>query len=106
MSETNHFVENKSSRRRFFQTAAAIGASAAAASYLTSSASADPPNPFPNLRGRNVNEKIFNFALTLEYLESDLYRQALNVASGQNVDAPLADSPDRYRLKISPGGLS
>ena len=48
----------------------------------------DPTN-FPGLAGRNINEVALNFALTLEILEADLYRQALNAASGRALTAAL-----------------
>lgn len=58
------------------------------------------------LPGNNDNEKVLNFALTLEFLEADLYRQALNLATGRALDTPLASSPSAYpALTISNGGL-
>ena len=49
---------------------------------------------------------MLNFALTLEILESDLYRQALNYASGLPRDYALNVNPKVYQLKVSGGGLS
>lgn len=60
---------------------------------------------FPGILGRNINEAVLNFALTLEILEADLYRQALNKASGKPLDAPLG-AESSYTLRISPGALS
>lgn len=48
----------------------------------------DPTN-FPGVKGRNINEVVLNYALSLEILEADLYRQALNAASGRALTAPL-----------------
>lgn len=65
---------------------------------------ADPVN-FPGIRGRTIDEVVFNFALTLEYLEADLYRQGLNLASGRALTAPLEASPANYTLTVGDGGL-
>ena len=59
--------------------------SAPAATRLTTFA--DPAN-FPGVPGQNENLVVLNFALTLETLEADLYRQALNVAAGQPSPRP------------------
>jgi len=48
----------------------------------------DPVN-FPGIVGRSIDEVVLNYALTLEILEADLYRQALNLASGRSLSAPL-----------------
>ncbi len=64
----------------------------------------DPRN-FPNIVGRNINEVVLNFALTLEILEADVYRQALNVASGLPIDAPLK-SNGSYQLRVPAGALN
>ena len=60
---------------------------------------------FPNIPGGSADEVVLNFALTLEILEADLYRQALNIASGRDANNALASSPDEYALKI-PSGLT
>jgi hypothetical protein len=65
------------------------------------------PPTFPDIPGRNINEQTLNFALTLEILEADLYRQALNVASGLSItDALRSSSSDIYKLRIPPGAFS
>lgn len=52
---------------------------------------------FPvKLPGRNTNEQVLNFALTLEILEADLYRQALNIAVGLDPATPLKASTSAY----------
>jgi len=61
---------------------------------------------FPGISGSNINEVVLNFALALEILEADLYRQALNKASGRALNAPLEGTPGSYSLRISPGSLS
>ena len=67
---------------------------------------ADPTN-FPGVPGTNENIVVLNFALTLETLEADLYRQALNVAAGQPIAAPLpAGNANAYSLTASPGSLT
>lgn len=65
---------------------------------------ADPTN-FPGVRGRTIDEVVFNFALSLEFLEADLYRQALNLASGRALTAPLDATPAAYTLTVPDGGL-
>ena len=66
---------------------------------------ADQAN-FPNIPGVNENIVVLNFALTLEILEADLYRQALNIAAGQPITAPLPASASAYTLTVSPGTLT
>jgi hypothetical protein len=66
---------------------------------------------FPGILGRNANEVVLNYALTLENLEADLYRQALNAATGRDLTAPLEATPSgsstgNYALRVGTGGLS
>ena len=62
---------------------------------------------FPvRLPGNNQNEQVLNFALTLEILEADLYRQALNIASGKAITSPLSNSPSDYTLNVGAGGIN
>ncbi len=71
----------------------------------------DPTN-FPGVVGRNYNEVVLNYALTLEILEADLYRQALNLASGRSASAlldsttPASGSTGNYTLQVSPGSIA
>lgn len=112
----------KSSRRGFLTTLAIAGAGivalpAFAGNGLTPPSSTPPANgqagvptdgntQFAAVPGRNINEKILNFALTLEILEADLYRQALNFASGKTLTSALDPNSANYTRKISGGGLS
>jgi hypothetical protein len=66
----------------------------------------DGATQFAAIPGSTINEKVLNFALTLEILESDLYRQALNLASGLPQDYALNVNPQVYSLKVGGGGLS
>jgi hypothetical protein len=66
----------------------------------------DGATQFSGVPGSTINEQVLNFALTLEILESDLYRQALNLASGLPLDNALNVNPNVYSLKVSGGGLN
>ncbi|MDQ2799848.1 MAG: ferritin-like domain-containing protein, partial [Armatimonadota bacterium] len=48
---------------------------------------------------------VLNYALTLEILEADLYRQALNLAAGKDIGTALPDDTSAYTLSVDPGGL-
>jgi hypothetical protein len=71
----------------------------------------DPTN-FPGIVGRSEDEVVLNYALTLETLEADLYRQALNIASGRSItdalDAtvPASGSTGGYTQKVGNGSIS
>ena len=71
----------------------------------------DPVN-FPGILGRTMDEVVLNYALTLEILEADLYRQALNLASGRALTAPLdatappSGSTGAYTQKVGNGVIS
>ncbi len=112
---------NLSTRRRVLGLAAAAGLGAAALAIfgVPTIAFANDEDPedvmpgdknaadaFPGIPGRNINEVVLNFALTLENLEADLYRQALNLASGRPLTSPLSGNPSVYKRKASGGGLS
>lgn len=66
---------------------------------------------FPNVVGRSANEVVLNYALTLKIAEADLYRQALNRASGRTLTValdttlPKANATGDYKLTLSAGGL-
>lgn len=71
----------------------------------------DPVN-FPGIVGRNENEVVLNYALTLEILEADLYRQALNKASGRAATAaldptsPASGLTGSYSLTVGNGAIA
>jgi hypothetical protein len=66
----------------------------------------DGDKQFARIPGKSINEKVLNFALTLEILEADLYRQALNLASRLPRDYALNVNPKVYSQKVGGGGLS
>ena len=108
---------DETGRRIFLGRMAAVGLGAAALTLFTASPAratgrqlldivTTPDNEnFPGIPGRNKNEKVLNYALTLETLEADLYRQALNLAAGKDISTPLPDDVSDYSLSISSGGL-
>ncbi len=66
---------------------------------------ADQAN-FPGIPGASEDVVVLNYALTLETLEADLYRQALNIAAGKDVNTPLpADGGANYTQAVGNGGL-
>ena len=118
---TQQVTDAISERRRFLAAAGAAGISLAAVPWLVESAHAgeegnfperDPAagpvsfaqirRDFPGIPGGSANEVVLNFALTLEILEADLYRQALNAASGKALSAALGDESD-YALTVHSG---
>jgi hypothetical protein len=90
---------------KMFSPAKAFAAAPAAPTGLTGGPT-DGATQFAGIPGNSINEKVLNFALTLEYLESDLYRQALNLASGLPRDYALNVNPAVYSLKIAGGNLT
>ena len=133
MVNFDELMKNPVSRRAFLTRMSAAGLGAAAASLLagcggssdnkfpslatptptpTPTTGFDPIN-FPGIPGRSEDEVVLNYALTLENLEADLYRQALNIASGQSITAPLRSGlpsgptgTNGYTLAISAGGIA
>lgn len=59
----------------------------------------------PGIRGKNKTIQVLNYALTLETLEADIYRQALNTAAGKPLDTPLPEDVSDYKLAVDPGFL-
>ncbi len=107
------------SRRKLMRLAATAGVSLAAMKLINPAVAfgagtppADTGGPtdgatqFAAVPGNSINEKVLNFALTLEILEADLYRQALNLASGKSLDTPLDPIARKYTLAVPGGGLS
>jgi hypothetical protein len=60
---------------------------------------------FPGIVGSSINFVVLNYALALETLEADLYRQALNVAAGLPIGTALKASTN-YSLKVAAGGIN
>lgn len=126
MTDVDKILQNPVTRRAFLARMGAAGLGAAATGLLlagcggsshnlvsapTGSSSntlfADQPH-FPGIPGATENTVVLNFALTLETLEADLYRQAINVAAGkpQNTPAPANDDYSGYSLAVSGGSLN
>ena len=117
MLDFQELCRNTSSRRAFLARMAAAGLGAAALGLFDArSAQATgkklldtvttPDNEhFPGIPGRTMNERVLNYALTLETLEADLYRQALNLASGKDIGTPLPEDVSGYTLSIPTGYL-
>ncbi|MDX1933156.1 MAG: ferritin-like domain-containing protein [Capsulimonadales bacterium] len=122
MNSFEELMRSPLQRRAFLTRMTAAGLGSAAVALLSGCGSrsgtlypspfTDPTN-FPGIPGRNADETVLNYALTLEILEADLYRQALNLASGRSVgtalDPTLPAGPTgtgSYRLAVSPGGIA
>ena len=103
---------NPTSRRAFLKTMGAAGLGLAAISLLDGCGGGNDNNntgtfPLQTLPGNTNDQKILNYALTLEFLEADLYRQALNIAAGvANPSTAALTQPSDYTLKIDAGGLN
>jgi hypothetical protein len=93
VNELEKVFHDSVSRRAFLTRMSAAGLGGAAMALLAgcgtgggskplSSGSLFDPTNFPGIPGRSADEVVLNYALTLEILEADLYRQALNIAAG------------------------
>lgn len=125
MTESPDFLRDAVSRRTFLARMTAAGLGTAAAVLIAgcggssggggNSAGYNPPgltvfydkSNFPGIPGADENTVVLNFALTLETLEADLYRQALNLASGKALTTPLPMDVSGYTLSgaFPNGGL-
>jgi hypothetical protein len=115
MREIERLFPDEVNRRAFMARMAAAGLGAAAMGCLARPARAaeeiqgglivPDPQDLPGIPGADREGAVLNYALTLELLESDLYRQALNHASGRDLRAPLEHSGSAYELRINPGKL-
>lgn len=128
MVETPELLRDPVSWRAFLARMSAAGLGTAAAALIAgcggSSNNANhndisnppPTNPglttfadqanFPGIPGQNENIVVLNYALTLETLEADLYRQALNIAAGQPLSTPLpSDGGASYTQAVGNGSL-
>ncbi len=120
---TDDFLRDPVSRRTFLARMTAAGLGTAAAALLAGCGSggnnggSTTPSPtglttfadqanFPGIPGANINLVVLNYALTLETLEADLYRQALNIAAGKDINAALpTTNASSYTLAVPTGGL-
>lgn len=118
MTDINEIRQNPIARRDFLLRMGAAGLGASALALLQGcgggskdTISFDSAN-FPGIPGRSADEVVLNFALTLEILEADLYRQALNLASGRPLSAPLdptlpaSGSTGAYSLAVGSGSIN
>ena len=121
MSDIHQMLRSPVSRRAFLARMSAAGLGACALPVLTgcngntssNNLNANVGNSlgFPGVPGRNANEVVLNYALTLEIAEADLYRQALNraagLALGTQLDTriPAIGKTNDYKLTITAGGL-
>ncbi len=103
MNEFEKIMRDPHSRRAFLTRMGAAGLGMAAVSMLQgcgggSSSRNTDTSRFPiTVPGKNDNIKVLNYALTLEILEADLYRQALNLATGRDLGAPLDSNRSAYQ---------
>lgn len=116
MTDVDDLVKNPVTRRAFMSRMTSAGLGLAAASLLGKSTFASgkpvlelvnvPDNGhMPGIPGRTKNEQVLNYALSLEILEADLYRQALNLAAGKDILAPLPENVSGYQLVLPDGGI-
>lgn len=121
MTDLEEILHNPLNRRAFLTRMGAAGLGAAAVALLAGCGGggggnananaggtfADQTN-FPGIPGTSENTVVLNYALTLETLEADLYRQAINLASSRpaSASAPANNDYSSYTLAVSPGALS
>lgn len=124
MYDVEQLKRDAHSRRAFLTQMSAAGLGAAAIALLDGCSGSKTVNPkppptgggntftdpnFPGVTGKDINTVVLNYASTLERLEADLYRQALNVASGRAIDtaldttAPTGNSLGNYRRSVGVG---
>ncbi len=124
MYDLEQMKRDAHSRRAFLTQMSAAGLGAAAIALLdgcsgSKTVNPTPPNPvltntftdpnFPGVKGKSINTVVLNYAATLERLEADLYRQALNVASGRDINtaldktAPTGNNLGNYSLAVPLG---
>ena len=121
MIDSPDFLRDAVSRRTFLTRMAAAGLGTAAAALIAGcggssnnggstpgtglTSFADQKN-FPGIPGSSENVVVLNYALTLETLEADIYRQVLNIAAGQPLTTPLpADGGASYTQAVGNGAL-
>ena len=118
MSDYEQIQTDPVSRRNFFARLTAAGLGAAAVALLAAPDAQASGKPvlelinipdnghIPGIKGRNKTIQVLNYALTLETLEADLYRQALNLASGKPIDTALPDDVSSYTLSVPTGPIT
>lgn len=118
-------IKARPARRQFLARMSAAGLGAAALALLSSATAeaksgkttagrrtAKPQGvegsaaaAFPGIPGSSNNEIVLNFALTLEYLEADLYRQAINRATGRSLQTALSPNAAVYTQVAADGAF-
>ena len=122
MIDSPDFLRDAVSRRTFLTRMAAAGLGTAAAALIagcggsSSNGSGTTPGSgltsfadqknFPGIAGASENVVVLNYALTLETLEADIYRQALNIAAGKDVATPLPADVSGYSQAVGNGSVS
>ncbi len=121
MTDIHQMLDDAVSRRTFLARMSAAGLGALSLPLLTGcngntssnniNSSVGNSLGFTGVPGRNANEVVLNYALTLEIAEADLYRQALNRASGLALGTqldtrlPTPGTTGNYKLTLTAGGL-
>jgi rubrerythrin len=99
-SALRELADDPSSRKRFFKMLGGAGAVSAATVFLAAcgdddkKASASPPAASDVKDNNNSDLKVLNYALTLEFLEADFYKQV--IASGLVKDAKVASLAKKF----------
>lgn len=121
MIDLEEILSSAMNRRAFLGRMSAAGLGVAAAALLAGCGGSSHNNSgsgggggfadqknFPGIPGNNENTVVLNYALTLETLEADLYRQAINLAAGKPLATPAPVNNDyrSYSLAVGGGGLS
>jgi hypothetical protein len=128
MIDSPDFLRDAVSRRTFLTRMTAAGLGTAAAALIagcggsSNNSGSTPGNTsstpgglgvfadaknFPGIPGASENVVVLNFALTLETLEADIYRQVLNIAAGKPLTTALpADGGASYTQAVGNGSLS
>ena len=99
-SALRELADDPSSRKRFFKMLGGAGAVSAATVFLAAcgndedNAAATPPSASEVKDDNDSDLKVLNYALTLEFLEADFYRQV--IASGLVKDAKVASIAKKF----------
>jgi len=99
-SALRELADDPSSRKRFFKMLGGAGAVSAATVVLAAcgddddKAAATPPSASDVKDNNNSDLKVLNYALTLEFLEADFYKQV--IASGLVKDAKVASIAKKF----------